>query len=349
MVQGFLYALRLTHKGDEELLGVVLASHVHPDTEIFLRKSLEDVVKLPYRSVLHDLRHLGKKGSLFGVVVNDLSQAKTEVEARSVVFQGSARAILHFVSFEGGEGDEVFETLHAYKKAFPNLFHMAVTRVPSDYINRGYFLAKSQAIKSGELGMPAVIIDEEVAPERKGRMLERITGGEGLSYGLAGLVANRRAFPEINPHHYLELIKTLTSGSEFIGLGVSRKTLPLFGVRKVLPLQSLFKETTDATAASLSSATSYSPGSRIENRFDVAMAQIPLDPGHPLWETGEIKTKINSALPDESRSLRVNFTEFKSLYVSYGYTKFPVQQNHVPVLSAHFFPLEVDWKELAKQ
>lgn len=339
----FLQALQATYEGSQELLGVATVHGVSPDAKLTLETAFKNAMAHPLKDPLP--ARLKRMWSLRlkppVIILGNPDIAVQRVTDRSKEYGDTARVGLHFVSFERGNSKSVKDTLNAYQQGLPQLLHLGILVIPADPLSRGEFEHAQASVPLQKLNMPFIVIDESISPPEKGKGIFRLRGREVMLNGIAGLVAAHRAFPELNPHDYLETLKALTDQSKFIGVGVGQDDTPLFGRRLQLSQEDLRKDAAYAVAISLWPNSSITPYPRKEDTgIEIVSLQLPFNPSHPDWR-GSLKHGIEAQIPESSRRFEMSLTNFPNLQIYYGCRQLPSHGRRTPIVATHFFPTKV--------
>lgn len=253
------------------------------------------------------------------VAVNDTSSAIEQFLTESKKFGGTARVALHFISYERGNGKTIETVIRDFKEGMPDLLHIGVVTVNSgSIIDKMGFDKETANYPPDSLGIPVILMDKDAKQDHISR--EWLSGEKALLVGLAGLVANKRAFPKLSRYNYVQILRSLFDQSNMLGVSVGQHTIyPEYMVRRA----SYFDE------GELVCATRYALGRSFEldkysytslprnpqANLDVVIVQLPIPPNHKFWKDPLFTEVLNC---DQEREER----DSKSI-LSIGHTEIP--------------------------
>ena len=296
-------------------------------------------------------------------VSQDPQTALTTLMEHSTNLDDTVRAVFHFIAYGQGNGGLIRDTLEPIKETLPNLLHLGIIIAPIYSGAEKYWFDEEVTVHRPEdLGVPIILLDQvspleasrqESARQRRShrekplaRHEDTIPTDEAFLIDLAGLVANGRMLPRLNPSDYISLLSSLIHQSRLIGVSISQSNKPTLYINQQPHLQEDFQNAANQTLRVVfDDSNSYTSVPRNEEAsLDVAVVQIPLPRDHPLWKKPDLVfdprfSTYSLANPTYPTRFTISAGSFKAQPIEFG-TK-SLREKVVPIPATRFYPAAV--------
>ena len=224
-----------------------------------------------------------------GVILDDTESAASVFTETSQKLGDTKRAVIHFISYERGNQALIKATLSDFRSYLQNTDQYGVLIVPQgNLVEKTNFDRVAETLPPESLNLPLILMDYQSQDSNLRRFGEHLSSERALIVGLAGLIANRRMHPSLNPNNYLQLLQTLTDQSHIIGVSiVQRDEMSEFTVDRandfdlyqlISHIHTDLDESTDLGKNGFTSLPKQD-----EATTEVVTVQLPLPAKHKFW------------------------------------------------------------------
>lgn len=274
------------------------------------------------------------------IAINNVSAATSAFNKNSDRHKDSGRAVFHFMSYQQGTGQLAHDVVGQFQNELPDVFHLGIVMVPTgDPVSMLQFRREAESHPLERLGIPLIVVDDTANRIRFFRQsMDHFE--DSFLYGLAGLVADRNLFPNINRHAYHETLQTLAEETGIIGVGAATGVIDaVHGYHATEVSDKFIKFVARITADSLREDHRISSLPRkLTAELDVVVVQIPMATINDQWKNPAFFEAVHPKHSDEVQSGKVVIPN--NVAYTYGQADTPTTRYNdpKPLTATHLYP-----------
>lgn len=254
-----------------------------------------------------------------------------------------AQAVAHFISYERDTGRKIKPTLDSFKQALPNALHFGVIAVaPGSPLEKFYFDREVEFAPAESLGIPIILLDQDCPKPPSFRIYERIPAERALMVGIGGLVSNHIVLPDFNRDSYNDLIASLATQSQVIGVHIAQHDTYLDSFGNPSRQEDIINAACRTAGEVIDDQLRFTSLPRKETAsLDAVTVQIPIKSNHRIWKEPRFLQEL-APYYDRSSGKAEAASEISTAF-SYGPQEpliDPVSKGKTSIIAVRFYAAE---------